>query len=66
MERLENKPQAKVIGADGNVYNIMGICRRALTRAGKADKASEMLDRVSSSNSYSEALAIMQEYVEFV
>lgn len=66
MEELGNKPQAKVIGENGNVYNIMGICRRALIRAGKADQVSEMFNRVTSSNSYDEALSIMQEYVEFV
>ena len=27
----------KIIGADGNVYNLLGICRRALGRAGRLD-----------------------------
>ena len=58
------KPLAPIIGADGNVFNLIGICSRALKTAGYADKAKEMTDRITSSGSYDEALSIMCEYIE--
>jgi hypothetical protein len=58
------KPKAKLIGADSNVFNLMGICSKELKRAGMADKAKEMTERVFASGSFDEALAIMTEYVE--
>ena len=57
------KPVAKVIGKDGNVFNITAISAKALKDAGLDHVA--MIKRVYASGSYSEALAIMQEYVEF-
>lgn len=58
------KPRCKLIGEDGNIFNLIGIASRTLRRAGLADKATEMQKRVTSSGSYSEALAIIMEYVE--
>lgn len=52
------------MGADGNVFNLIGICSRALKTAGYSEKALEMTNRVTSSGSYEEALAIMCEYIE--
>lgn len=57
------RPDAKMIGEDGNVFNLMGICSNALKKAGYPEKSKEMFDRVTSSGSYDEALAIMSEYV---
>jgi len=59
-----NKPKAKIIGADGNVFNLIGICRRALKDASLSDKADEMTSRITSSSSYEDALSIMCEYIE--
>jgi hypothetical protein len=36
------KPRCKLIGQDGNVFNLIGIARRTLSRAGQDDKAKEM------------------------
>jgi hypothetical protein len=58
------KPEAPIIGAEGNVFNIMGIASRTLKRAGLADEAKEMNARVMASGSYDNALAIIMEYVE--
>ncbi len=60
----KNKPVAPIIGANGNVFNLLGICSRALKDAGYSDEVKEMVDRVTNSHSYDEALAIMQEYIE--
>ena len=58
------KPMCPIIGANGNVYNILGIASRTLRNNDMADEAQEMYSRVTSSGSYEEALAIIMEYIE--
>ncbi len=57
------KVDAPIIGADGNVFNLIGICRKCLTQAGYRDKSKELSNRVQACGSYDEALFIMLEYV---
>ena len=57
------KPDCPLIGADGNVFNLMGIASRTLKRSGMSDQAKEMCDRITSSGSYDDALNIIGEYV---
>jgi len=57
------KVKAPIIGADGNVFNLIGICKRQLQKAGYENEAKEMANRVMGCGSYDEALVIMQEYV---
>lgn len=59
-----NKPKCKLIGEDGNIFNLIGLASRALKKVGLPNKAKEMTSRVMSSGSYYEALAIIGEYVE--
>lgn len=66
MEVSTKKPKAKVIGQDGNVFNLIGICSRVLREAGQRERATEMKTRVFASGSYEEALAIMSEYCDLV
>lgn len=58
------KPVVQLIGQDGNVFNLVGICSRALKKAGRFEEAKAMQERVFKAGSYSEALSIMGEYVE--
>lgn len=58
------KPKCKLIGADGNIFNLMGIASRTLKEAGMKEEAKEMVGRINNSKSYIEALAIISEYVE--
>ena len=59
------KPKAKLIGRDGNVFNLIAIASRALKRNGQHDKAAEMLQRITkTAKSYDEALIIIMEYVD--
>lgn len=60
------KPICKLIGEDGNIFNLMGVASRVLKDAGKKEEAKEMVDRATSSNSYGEALRIIGEYVEII
>lgn len=59
----QQKPDCKLLGEDGNVYNLLGIASRTLRRSGLADQVKEMCDRVYSSGSYGEALCIIGDYV---
>ena len=61
-----NKPKCKLIGKDGNVFNLMGIAYKTLKRANLKEEADEMIKRIMESGSYMEALAIISEYVEIV
>lgn len=58
------KPRVKLVGQDGNVYNLIGICSKALKKAGQADKAKEMTNKIFNCGSYDLALAIMMEYCD--
>ena len=58
------KPKSPIIGANGNIFNILGIASRTLKRNGMPGEASEMYNRVTSSRSYDEALSIIMEYIE--
>lgn len=57
------KPNFPLIGADSNIFNLMGIASRTLKQNGMKDEAHEMCDRITKSGSYSEALGIIGEYV---
>ncbi|MEG0049677.1 MAG: hypothetical protein RR865_10985 [Clostridia bacterium] len=57
------KPDCPLIGADGNVFNLMGIASRTLKEHGLQDQAKEMRERITQSGSYDEALCILGEYV---
>lgn len=58
------KPKCKLIGEDGNIFNLLGIASRALKEAGLESQADEMIARIYKSQSYTDALGIIMEYVE--
>ncbi|MGX8850583.1 DUF3991 domain-containing protein [Amedibacillus sp. YH-ame10] len=58
------KPRAAIIGANGNIFNLMGIATKALKENGLEHEATAMFDRITNSGSYEEALQIINEYVE--
>ena len=62
-EALADKPDCPLIGADGNIFNLIGIAARTLREHDLKDQAKEMKDRVFASGSYGEALCIIGEYV---
>ena len=65
-EVAPRKPVCKLIGENGNIFNLLAIARRSLSKAGLKQEAKEMVDRATSSNSYGEALGIIGEYVEII
>ena len=64
MEQTITKPTCKLIGQNGNVFNIIGIVSKTLKQAGQADKAAEFTSKAFGSGSYDEVLNLCHEYVE--
>ena len=59
------KPECKLVGQDGNIFNLGAIAARALKKAGQHVEAKEMVNRIfSKAGDYDEALSIIQEYVD--
>ena len=59
-----NKPKCKLIGENGNIFNLIAIASRALKKEGYINEADEMAERIYKSKSYLVALAIISEYVD--
>jgi len=59
------RPKCRLIGEDGNIFNLMGVVSRTLKEAGEPEKANEMIRRITKgAKNYDEALAILMEYVD--
>ena len=59
-----SKPKMNLLGEDGNIYAILGRASRLLRQNGQNKEAEQMYFRVTSSQSYDDALHIISEYVE--
>lgn len=60
----KQKPTTKLIGQNGNVFNLMAICNKSLIKANLDCYAKEMISRIKKCGSYSEALCLMMEYID--
>ena len=60
------KPTCKLIGENGNIFNLIGIASRTLKENSLPEQAEEMSKRImgGEAGSYDEALRIIMEYVE--
>jgi len=59
------KPKCKLVGQNGNIFNLGAIAARALKRADQHTEAKEMVNRIfSKAGDYDEALRIVMEYVD--
>ena len=61
---MKGKPKCKLVGKDGNVFNLIGVARLALKKAGLGKEAAEMSQKCFKAGSYEEALSIICEYVD--
>ena len=57
------KLDCPLIGADGNIFNLMGIAKKTLINNDMTAEAKEMCSRIYGCGSYSEALNVIGEYV---
>ena len=53
--------KVRITGADGNVFNLLGICRRALGRAGKIELWDEFYKEATSGD-YNHALTTISDW----
>jgi hypothetical protein len=58
------KPTCKLLGEDGNIFNLMAVTGRALQRANLTEQKTKMMKEVMSQHSYSDALATIAKYVD--
>lgn len=64
-----NKPECKMIGKNGNIFNLIALASRCLTEHNMKEQAEEMKRRIiekEEAHSYEEALAIIMEYVDII
>jgi len=59
----KEKPSCKLIGKDGNVFNLIGLASQTLKKHKMFVEAKEMSGRCFKAGSYGEALSIIGEYV---
>ena len=57
------KPDCPLIGANGNIFNLIGLASRTLRENQMEEQAVEMRTRVEQSRSYHAAVSIIGEYV---
>lgn len=57
------KPDCRLIGENGNIFNLMGIAARTLRKNDMSEQATEMIHKVTNSGSYAEALMVIGQYV---
>lgn len=62
--REKMKPKCKLVGQDGNMFNLIAVVSQTLKKAGLRDQANEMTKKCFQASSYDEALAIMMDYIE--
>lgn len=58
------KPKVKLVGTDGNIFAVIGLCARVLREAGRADQAKEMTEIAHKAKDYYEALGVCMQYVD--
>jgi hypothetical protein len=64
MSNTNIKPVCKLIGEDGNVFNIIVKVSQALKKSGLKDQAKEFQDRATQQESYDDVLRLVDKYVE--
>lgn len=57
------RPAAKILGRDGNIFNLVNISVAALNKVDLQEQSKEMIKRVFNARNYDEALCIIMEYV---
>ncbi len=58
------KPEVKLVGENGNIFNLAAIASKALKLEGLYEEAADMQERIFSCGSYDEALQVIMEYVD--
>lgn len=65
-EPMANRPRVRLIGADGNAFNVLGLCRQAAMRAGWSDEQWVSVRDNMMSGDYDHLLGVAMEYFDVV
>ena len=57
------KPKCKLIGEDGNVFNLIGKASKVLKKEGMSKESLEMSEKCFRAENYDHVLRIIMEYV---
>jgi len=60
------KPIVKLVGKDGNIFNSLGLAKKALCMVDLKKEAEELTKKVFKCSSYDEALTLISEYCDIV
>ena len=63
---MDKKPKCKLIGEDGNIFNLVGIAARTLRQNGMEEQAKELCERLKEQPDYDHALMLIAKYVDIV
>ena len=63
---MDKKPKCKLIGEDGNIFNLVGIAARTLRQNGMEEQAKELCERLKEQPDYDHALMLIANYVDIV
>ena len=61
---MKKKPECKLVGENGNIFNLLGAVIETLKKAGMNKEVKEVKIKIFTADNYSEALSIISEYVE--
>ena len=62
---MNTKPEIQLSGEDGNVFNIIGLCKRAAKKAGwSTEEVSELVRQLMNAGSYDSVLQIILKKFE--
>jgi hypothetical protein len=57
----EKKPRVKLVGADGNAFSVLGLCRRAAQKAGWPTEKIDSVMKEMRAGDYNHLLATAME-----
>lgn len=61
---MPNRPEVKLIGADGNAFMVLGLCQRAARKAGWNQEQWEFVRTKMMSGDYDNLLGTAMEYFD--
>jgi len=61
---MKHRPRVKLIGEDGNAFNILGICRQAAKKANWTDEQWAEFETKATDGDYNRLLQVVMEHFE--
>lgn len=61
---IEERPVLKIVGEDGNAFNLLALAHRAAKKAGWSKERWEQVQTEATSGNYDTLLAVLMDYFE--